>query len=65
MLYVLGVTQLALVRVVAEPTQTLAVGLAQQMCALMLRGLGLTTPEADLIAAQASEEIVRAGAFRG
>lgn len=65
MLYVLGVTQLALVRVVSEPTQTLAVGLAQQMCALMLRGLGLTTPEADLIAAQASEEIVRAGAFRG
>ena len=63
MLYVLGVTQLALARVVAEPTPSLAVSLAQQMCALMLRGLGLATAEADLIAAQASEEIVRAGAF--
>lgn len=62
-LYVLGVTQLALVRVVQEPTLAYAVSLSQQMCALILRGLGVAGPEADLIAAQASDEIVRKGAF--
>lgn len=60
-LFVLGVTQLALVRVVQEPTAPFAVSLSQQMCALILRGLGLTGPEADLIAAQASDDIVRKG----
>jgi len=60
-LYVLGVTQLALVRVVQEPTPAYAVALSQQMCALTLRGLGVAAPEADLIAAQASDEIVRRG----
>jgi len=62
-LYVLGVTQLALVRVVQEPTLAYAVSLSQQMCALILRGLGVANAEADLIAAQASDEIVRKGAF--
>lgn len=60
-LYVLGVTQLALVRVVQEPTVAFAVSLSQQMCALTLTGLGLPRAEADLIAAQASDEIVRKG----
>lgn len=64
-LYVLGVTQLALVRVVQEPTLAFAVSLSQQMCALILRGLGVAGAEADLIAAQASDEIVRKGAFSG
>ena len=49
-LYVLGVTQLALVRVTQEPGESFAVSLAQQMCALLLRGLGLPAQEADLIA---------------
>jgi AcrR family transcriptional regulator len=62
-LYVLGVTQLALARLTAEPVQSLAVSLAQQMCALMLRGFGLAAQEADLIAAPASDEIVRRGAY--
>lgn len=62
-LYVLGVTQLALVRVVQEPTVAYAVSLSQQICALILRGLGVAGAEADLIAAQASDEIVRKGAF--
>lgn len=62
-LYVLGVSQMALVRLTQEPTISLAVSLAQQMCALMLRGLGLPGAEADLIAAQASDEIVRSGAY--
>lgn len=62
-LYVLGVAQIALVRVTQEPTMSLAVGLAQQMGALMLRGLGLASAEAELIAAQAADEIVRRGAY--
>jgi len=62
-LFVLGVTQLALVRVVQEPNPAFAVSLSQQMCALILRGLGVASAEADLIAAQASDEIVRQGAF--
>lgn len=62
-LYVLGVTQLALVRVVQEPTLTFAISLSQQMCGLTLRGLGVAPAEADLIAAQASDEIVRKGKF--
>ncbi|PZQ58343.1 MAG: hypothetical protein DI570_18015 [Phenylobacterium zucineum] len=62
-LFVLGVTQLALVRVVQEPTLAYAVSLSQQMCALILRGLGVANAEADLLAAQASDEIVRKGAF--
>jgi AcrR family transcriptional regulator len=61
-LLVLGATQLALVRVVQEPTPAFAVSLSQQMCALILRGLGVAAPEADLIAAQASDEIVRKAA---
>ena len=60
-LFVLGVTQLALVRVVQEPAPAFAVSLSQQMCGLILRGLGLAAAEADLIAAQASDEIVRRG----
>jgi AcrR family transcriptional regulator len=60
-LYVLGVTQIALVRVVQEPSATLAVSLAQQLCAMLLSGLRVPDAEADMIAAQSSEEIVRAG----
>ena len=61
-LYVLGVTQMALTRIVQEPSAALAVSLAQQMCAMMLSGLRVQEKDADLIAAQASEEIVRVGA---
>lgn len=62
-LYVLGVTQIALIRIVQEPSPTLAVSLAQQMCAMLLSGLRVPSDEADMIAAQASEEIVRVGAY--
>ena len=62
-LYVLGVTQLALIRIVQEPGLAFAVSLSQQMCGLTLRGLGVPAPDADLIAAQASDLIVRKGAF--
>lgn len=62
-LYVLGVTQMALARIVQEPSVPLAINLAQQLCAMMLSGLRAPEVEADLIAAQASDEIVRAGSF--
>ncbi len=58
-LFVLGVTQLALVRIVQEPNPALAISLSQQMCALVLKGLGLPAAVADQIAAQASDAIVR------
>jgi AcrR family transcriptional regulator len=63
LLYVLGVTQMALFRIVQEPSAALAVSLAQQMCAMMLGGLRVSEGDADMIAAQASEEIVRVGAY--
>jgi AcrR family transcriptional regulator len=60
-LCVLGVTQIALVRVLENPASGVVVALAQQMCALTLRALGLAAADADRIAAQASDEIVRQG----
>jgi AcrR family transcriptional regulator len=62
-LYVLGITQIAFLRVLEEPTLTSAVALAQQMCALLLRGLGVPVADADLLAAQASDQVVRQGAY--
>jgi AcrR family transcriptional regulator len=61
MLFVMGVSQAALARTSRDPQASLAISLAQQMCALILRGLGVPTAEADIIAAQASDEIVRRG----
>jgi AcrR family transcriptional regulator len=62
-LFVLGVAQIALVRTLQEPATGIAVMIAQQMCALLLRGFGLAQAEAEAIAAQAADEIVRTGAF--
>lgn len=60
-LYVLGIAQAALTAVLGQGDGRTPVSLAQQMCALMLRGFGLDAAEADLIAAQASDDIVRKG----
>lgn len=62
-LLVMGVAQLSLIRIVQEPILSVAVSLAQQMCALLLRGLGVPPTEGEVIAAQAADEIVRGGAF--
>lgn len=64
-LFILGVAQMSLIRVAQEPSLAVAVPLAQQMCALLLRGLGVPPAEAEPIAAQAADEIVRSGAFAG
>jgi hypothetical protein len=47
------------VRIVQAPDHAFAISLSQQMCALVLRGLGISGAEADQIAAQASDAIVR------
>jgi len=60
-LFVLGVTEIALVRVLEDPRPGIAIGISQQMCALTLRGLGVEGAGAGLIAAQESDEIVRQG----
>lgn len=62
-LYVLGVAQISFMRVLQEPALSGAVALAQQMCALVLRGLGVPAAEAEMIAAQASDQVVRQGAY--
>ena len=62
-LFVHGVTQVTFARLVENPAPELAVSLAQQISALLLSGLGLPGPESNLLAAQASDEIVRRGAF--
>jgi len=63
MLCVLGVTWVTLARIRSEAQPAPVVSLAQQMCSLILRGLGVPMAEADAIAAHASEDIVRAGAL--
>lgn len=62
-LYILGVSQISLIRIALEPSLALAVTLSQQMCALLLRGLGVAPGEADALAAQASDEVVRQGLY--
>lgn len=59
LLFVMGVSQTAMARTCRDPQPAAAVSLAQQICALILRGLGVPTGEADAIAAQAADEIVR------
>jgi AcrR family transcriptional regulator len=58
-LFIMGVVQAALARTSLEPAGGFAVNLAQQMCALMLRGLGVASDEAHAIAAQAADDLVR------
>lgn len=61
-LLILGVAQIALARVVREPSASLAEALGQQLCSLLLRGLGLQPSEADRLAAQAAHDVIGGGA---
>ena len=61
-LFILGVGQIALARVVREPSASLAEALGQQLCSLLLRGLGLQPGEAEQLAAQAAHEVIGGGA---
>jgi AcrR family transcriptional regulator len=60
-LFVMGVMQAAVAHTAAEPSRAVAVGLARQMNALILRGLGVPGAEAEAIAAQAADDLVGNG----
>ncbi|WP_430420582.1 TetR/AcrR family transcriptional regulator [Phenylobacterium sp.] len=61
LVFAMGASQAAMARTSADPQPAAAVSLAQQVCTLILRGLGVPSAEADAIAAQAADEIVRGG----
>jgi AcrR family transcriptional regulator len=58
-LFILGVGHAGLVRFNGDRGAAANVWIAQQLCQLVLRGLGVPPTEAELIAAQAAEEILR------
>jgi len=58
-LFILGVGHAGLTRFVGHHGATSNIWVAQQLCQLTLRGLGVPLAEAELIAAQAAEEIIR------
>lgn len=61
-LFILGVGHAGLTRFVGQRGAAANTWLAQQLCQLTLRGLGIPLSEAELIAAQAAEEIIRSPA---
>jgi AcrR family transcriptional regulator len=58
-LFVLGVGHAGLTRFNGDRGATSNIWIAQQLCQLVLRGLGVAPPEAELVAAQAAEDILR------
>lgn len=58
---VIGVVQVGLLRLIAEPVPALAVSMGQQLTLMLLRGLGVAPGEAEQIAAGAAEAILRNG----
>jgi len=57
-LLVIGAAQAMLARVIGEPSPSVAAVITQQLCAMLLRGLGLAAAEADGIAARAVHEVL-------
>lgn len=62
---VIGVVQAGMQSILMEPVPALAVAKAQQLSMLILRALGVESAEAERIAAQAADEVVRAGLVTG
>jgi AcrR family transcriptional regulator len=60
-LLIIGVVQVGMQRILNEPVLALSIATAQQLTMLILRGLGVEGAEAEGIAAQAADAIVRAG----
>ena len=58
-LFILGVGHAGLVRFNGDRGAATNIWIAQQLCQLVLRGLGVPPTESELIAAQAAEEILR------
>ena len=61
-LMVMGVAQIALARIIEGGGSTDPADLVEQLCALLLRGFGLSPSEAQAIAAQAVDDIIRTAA---
>ncbi len=60
-LYVLGVAQTTLEAILKDGQLEPALSLSQQMCTLLLRGLGVDDRDAARLAAQTTDEIMRKG----
>jgi AcrR family transcriptional regulator len=58
-LFILGVGYAGLARFTGNRDMASNVWIAQQLCQLVLRGLGVAPLEAELVAAQATDEILR------
>jgi AcrR family transcriptional regulator len=58
---VIGIVQVGLYRLLAEPVPALAVAIAQQLTMMLLRGLGVESNEAERLAAAAAHEILGPG----
>lgn len=58
-LFILGVGHAGLTRFNGERDAASNIWIAQQLCQLVLRGLGLAASDAELIAAQAAEDVLR------
>jgi AcrR family transcriptional regulator len=61
-LMVMGVAQIALARIIEGGSATNPADLVEQLCAVLLRGFGLAPSEAQAIAAQAADDIIRTAA---
>jgi AcrR family transcriptional regulator len=61
-LFIIGVANQALAWAQKDSSPTAAVAMGQQLCSLLLRGLGLIPAEADQLAARAAHDVIeRAG----
>ena len=58
-LFVIGVTQIGLLRALDQPSVRSAATVAKHMCELVLRGFGLANSEAETLAAQAAGYCIR------
>jgi AcrR family transcriptional regulator len=58
---VIGIVQVGLLRLIAEPVPALAVAIGQQLTMMLLRGLGLESAEAEQLAASAAHDILHIG----
>ncbi len=56
-LFVMGACQVSLMEAAEEPSRAVTITITQQLCALLLRGLGLAFGEAELLSAQAVHEV--------
>jgi AcrR family transcriptional regulator len=57
-LFIVGVANQALAWARKDPSPAAAAMLGQQLCSLLLRGLGLASAEADQLAAQAAHDVI-------